>query len=317
MRTATFIAAAILSGCLASLAGGAEPPPQVMDELVVTGERAGPGMWRVSRGDAQVWILGSISPLPQGITWRPQQVERVLDSSGQVLVQKPLDVGVARVLWLLIAERSLLMVRGGQRVRDVMPPHLYARFAGLRAAYTDDQRKWERFRPIIAAAFLQQAAFHKVGLSTRLDLGAAVRILAKKHHVHVEEIRIAGVSDVLEALKSMSPAAENSCVEASLATVESGLPRLKDRAEAWASGAVARLQNLPEPPEIDACRAALDAGVGAADLIALARRTWLDAVEAQLRRGGVTLAVVNMDLLLGRGGMLERLRADGCDVEVQ
>jgi len=152
-------------------------------------------------------------------------------------------------------------------------------------------------------------------LSTRLDLGAAVRTLAKKHHVRIEELKIAGVRDVLDALKTMPPATENSCVEASLVTVEKDLPRLVERARAWATGDVERIGRLHEPSEVDACRAALDEGAGASDLIALVRRTWLDSLEKYLGSGGVTVAVVNMDMLLEKGGLLDELRAKGYDVD--
>ena len=286
-----------------------------MEELVVTGERTGPGMWHVHRGAAQVWILGSMSPLPKGITWRATQVEKVLDGAGQALVQKPFEIGVARILWLLITERSVLMVRGGKRLKDVLPPELHARFAAQRAKYTNDANKWERFRPLIAAAFLQQAAFHQAGLSTRLDLGAAVRTLAKKHRVRVEEVKIAGVGDVMDALKVLPPATENACVDASLVTVERDLPRLLDRAQAWASGNIERIGKLREPAEVDACRAALDSGVGAADLIARIRRTWVGTIEKYLQTPGVTLVVLNMDMLLEPGGVLDELRALGYDVD--
>jgi uncharacterized protein YbaP (TraB family) len=192
---------------------------------------------------------------------------------------------------------------------------LYARFAVQRAKYKADSDKWERYRPIIASAFLQQAAFHQVRLSTRLDLGAAVRTLAKNHHVHVEELKIAGVHDVLDALKTMPPATENACVEASLATIERDLPRLVERAQAWATGNVERIEALQEPPEVDSCRAALDEGAGPSELIALVRRTWLESMEKYLRGGGVTVAVVNMDLLLEKGGLLDELRAKGYDID--
>ncbi|HSY96844.1 MAG TPA: TraB/GumN family protein [Steroidobacteraceae bacterium] len=292
----------------------ADQPP-LMEELVVTGERTGPGMWHVHRGAAQVWILGSMSPLPKGITWRATQVEKVLDGAGQALVQKPFEIGVARILWLLITERSVLMVRGGKRLKDVLPAELHARFAAQRAKYTNDANKWERFRPLIAAAFLQQAAFHQVGLSTRLDLGAAVRTLAKKHRVRVEEVKIAGVGDVMDALKVLPPATENACVDASLVTVERDLPRLLDRAQAWASGNIERIGKLREPAEVDACRAALDSGVGAADLIARIRRTWVGTIEKYLQTPGVTLVVLNMDMLLEPGGVLDELRSLGYDVD--
>lgn len=286
-----------------------------MDDLVVTGERPGPGLWHVHRGGAQMWIMGSMSPLPKGITWRSKQVEQLLDSTNQVLVQKPFEIGIARILWLLITEHSVLMLTGGKRLKDVLPAELHARFATQRAKYTSDPNKWERFRPLIAAAFLQQAAFHKVGLSTRVDLGASMRSLAKKHHVEVEEIKIAGVSDVMEALKTLPPATENACVAASLVTVESDLPRLVDRAQAWADGNVERIEKLREPAEVDACRAALDAGVGAADLIARMRRTWLSAIETHLQDREVTVAVVNIDMLLEPGGLLDELRAKGYEVD--
>src|SRR3979490_685458 len=236
--------ASLLAAGLLSTACRAEQPPQVMDDLVVTGERPGPGLWHVHRGAAQVWIMGSMSPLPKGITWRSKQVERVLDGTNQVLVQKPFEIGIARILWLLITERSFLMVTGGKRLKDVLPADLHARFASQRAKYTNDPNKWERFRPLIAAAFLQQAAFHKVGLSTRLDLGAAMRTLAKKHGVRLEEIKMAGVGDFMDALKTLPPATENICVAASLVTVEHDLPRLLERAQAWASGNVEEIAKL-------------------------------------------------------------------------
>src|ERR1700686_5525827 len=224
LATATLIAAGMIAGgLLAAACRAGDTPPQTMDELIVTGEHTGPGMWHVHRGAANLWILGSMSPLPKGITWRSKQLEQLLDSTNQVVVPKPFEIGIVRVLWLLITERDLLMVRGGKRLKDVWPPNLHVRFALQRAKFTADSDKWERYRPIIAAAFLQQAAFHQVGLSTRLDLGAAVRMLAKKHHVRIEELKIAGVHDVLDALKTMPPATENSCVEVCLVTVEKHL----------------------------------------------------------------------------------------------
>jgi uncharacterized protein YbaP (TraB family) len=38
-------------------------------------------------------------------------------------------------------------------------------------------------------------------------------------------------------------------------------------------------------------------------------------MDQHLQNGGVTLAVVNMDMLLGHGGLLDDLRAKGYEVE--
>ena len=292
-----------------------DAPAPVLDEMVVTGERTGPEMWHVHREASDLWILGSMSPLPKGITWRSKQFEQVLEHTNQVVIPKPFEVGIARILWLLITERDILLVRGGKRLKDVMPPALYARFSALREQYHESSDKWEHYRPIIAAAFLQRTVFHAANLSTRLDLGAAVRMLAEKHKVRVEELKIAGVHDALDALKTMPPATENACVEASVVTMEKDLPRLRDRADAWASGNIERIRSLREPSEVDACRAALDAGTGAAELIATVRRTWVDNMDHYLHHDGVTVAVVNMDMLLEKGGILDELRAKGYAIE--
>jgi uncharacterized protein YbaP (TraB family) len=309
---ALLLAAALLG---AALGRAAEEGPPVLDEVVVTGERTGPGMWHVRHGSANLWILGSMSPLPKGITWRSKQFEGLLATTNQVVIPKPFEIGIVRILWLLITQRDLLMVQGGKRLKDVMPPDLYARFAAQRAKYNTDAAKWERYRPIVAAAFLQQAAFHQVGLSTRLDLGAAVRTLAEKHGVRVEELKIAGVRDFLDALKDMPRATENACVAASLVTVEKDLPRLVERAQAWASGNVERIAKLHEPPEVDDCRAALEEGAGASELISLVRRSWLDRMEKYLQGDAVTVAVVNLDMLLEKGGLLDELRAKGYAID--
>jgi uncharacterized protein YbaP (TraB family) len=286
-----------------------------LDEVVVTGERAGPGLWHVQGHGGEAWILGTISPLPHGISWRSLEVERTLAKTKVVLLGKPFELNVFRVLWLFITERSLLMVPGGRTIKDVMPPDLYARFALLRSKYAKDPDEWARYRPIIATGFLERAAFHQAGLSARLDIGAEVRDLAHKHDVRVEEVKVAGLGDFLAALKAAPPETEEKCVAGALATIETGLPRLVARAQAWITGDVELIQSLPEPGEVDSCVAALASYPRAADLLAQIRGTWLDALEAHLRRGQPALAVINMDLLLQPGGLFEELRTAGYTVD--
>jgi uncharacterized protein YbaP (TraB family) len=314
LATALLTIAAAAAGFWMEAAAADETAAKV-EEIVVTGERAGPGLWHVYKGSAQLWIFASISPLPKDMTWRSKQLEAILDGTDQLLVAKPFEIGVARALWLLVTQRELLMAGHGKRLKDVMPADLHERFAVQRARFTKDADKWEKYRPIIAAAFLQEDALHAVGLSTRLDLTDEVRSLARKHRVHVEEFKIAGLHDVLDALKTLPRATEQKCVAASLATIETGMPRLIERAQAWATGDVQRIQSLPESGEVAECRAAITVDPGAGDLLALLRQTWLENMERHLQAGGVTLAVVSMDMLLESGGFLDELRAHGYTID--
>ena len=311
---AVLSSAALLLGELPWPACGAEPPTNV-EEIVVNGERAGPGLWHVHKDSAQLWIFGTVSPLPKDMTWRSKQLETVLSGTDQLLVAKPFEIGMARALWLLVTKRDLLMAGRGKKLKDLMPADLHERFALQRSKITKDSEKWEKFRPIIAAAFLEEDALHAVGLSTHLDLAEEVRSLARKHHVRIEEFKIAGLHDVLDALKTLPRETEQKCVAASLATIEVGLPRLQQRAQAWATGDVQRIESLPESAEVAACRAAVTVNPGAGDLLALLRKTWLENMERHLQSGGVTLAVVSMDMLIGPGGYLDDLRARGYAID--
>jgi uncharacterized protein YbaP (TraB family) len=312
---ALVLAGVVMPAALLSSAMAADEPTAKLEEIVVNGERAGPGLWHVYRGSAQLWIFGTVTPLPKDMTWRSKQLEAILDGTDQVLVAKPFEIGIARALWLLVTQRDLLMVGHGKKLKDVMPADLHERFAVQRAKFTKDSDKWEKYRPIIAAAFLEEDALHAVGLSTRLDLTDEVRTLARKHRVHIEEFKIAGLHDVLDALKTLPQPTEQKCVAASLATIETGLPRLMDRAQAWATGDVLRIQSLPESAEVAACRAAITVDPGAGDLLALLRQTWLENMERHLQGGGVTLAVVSMDMLIESGGFLDALRAHGYTID--
>ncbi len=279
------------------------------------GEAAGPGLWHVRHGAAELWIFGTASPLPKDMTWRSKQLESILDHTDRVLATKPVDLSFARALWLMVTQRDLLLAGHGKRLKDLMPADLYARFAVQRAKYVHNPDKWEKYRPIIAAAFLEEEALHQVGLSTHLDLGEEVRSLARKHRVHVDEIKVAGWHDVLDALKTLPRDTEYKCVGASLATLETGLPPLVERAAAWATGNIEKIQSLPEPREVSECRGAIMGGGTAGDLLAQLRRTWLSRVVEQLDGQGTTVAVVSIDLLLQPGGFIDELKTRGYTVE--
>src|SRR5689334_12420411 len=66
------------------------PALQEFAEVVVTGEQPGPALWRVQSGEHVLWRLGGVSQLPGKVTWRSRQLETVLATSQEVIV----DFGV-------------------------------------------------------------------------------------------------------------------------------------------------------------------------------------------------------------------------------
>lgn len=63
------------------------PPPVVdLEAMVVRGVQPGPGLWKVSKGDHVLWILGTQSPLPKRLQWQSSEVETIIGQSQQVLM---------------------------------------------------------------------------------------------------------------------------------------------------------------------------------------------------------------------------------------
>lgn len=305
---ALFVAAVLLAGAAAAADSS-------LDEVVVTGARTGPPLWQV-RGTAPaatVWILGTVSPLPAGMTWRAGDVLRVLASADSVLLAKPREITLPRAFWMLLTQRDLLMLPGGKTLADALPADLYARFCAERTRYGQGPRKWERYRPLIAGALLEEVALEAHGLSQRLDASLAVRRLAHEHHVAIDEVKIPAAPDLLAALRGIDAGTESECLAAIVATVADGIPLLRERALAWSRGDLEKLRALPASSEAT-CATLVAADTRAGNLLALTRHEWLEKLESHLRAGGSAIAVVEMDLLLGDSGLMAALRADGFSV---
>ncbi|CAJ24453.1 GumN protein (fragment) [Xanthomonas euvesicatoria pv. vesicatoria str. 85-10] len=113
----------------------ATPAPAVVDleAMVVRGVQPGPGLWKVSKGDHVLWILGTLSPLPKRLQWQSTEVETIIGQSQQVLaaptVQVDADMGFFGKLTLLPSAMKAMKNEDGRELRDILPADLYARWS--------------------------------------------------------------------------------------------------------------------------------------------------------------------------------------------
>ena len=90
----------------------AQTPEEPLEEITVTGEYAGPGMWQVTHPDHPghtLWIVGDPPPLRNRLRWHSQKVERVASQSQEILMEPGVSlqpdekIGVFRMLTLVPA----------------------------------------------------------------------------------------------------------------------------------------------------------------------------------------------------------------------
>lgn len=324
----------LLLGCggaaaqaLPAAAAPAEEEIVDMDTLVVSGAQPGPGMWKVSRGENTLYILGTLSPLPRRMEWIPDEVEKTI-AQAQAVIDPPsvdFDAGVGFFRGMLLLP-SLLKARRdpqGRTLQETLPPELYARWALLKQRYIGRDAGVERWRPIFAAQELYEAAIRRAGLSQKNIVTPVVERAARKHRVPRVSTRVEyKVANAKATIREFNATAldDVACFEKTLARIETDLGAMRERANAWAVGDVAALRNLAQEDQFVACINAvietdLARKLGAEDLRARLSGAWMAAAEDALARHEVSFATLPMPFLLRPDGFLERLRAKGYAIE--
>jgi hypothetical protein len=303
-----------------------EPP---LEEVLVTGQQPGPGLWRVTRpGDASghvLWILGNHSPLPKKMQWRSGEVELVLASSQEVLAPVSVNASVGPLGGITLLP-SLVGARrnpNDEQLRDVLPPDLYARWLVLKARYLGNDDDVEQWRPIFAAQELYRAALKQKGLVPYEGVWPTVEKLARRARVKVVQteldLKVEKARAAIRDFKTM-PLSDVECFARTMQRLESDLDLMRERANAWSVGDVTRLRSLAPVERASACIGViLDSSVmkerGYGDMLERLENLWVAAAEQSLARNTSTVAVLSVDEILKPNGYVARLREKGYVIE--
>jgi len=307
---------------LVTLPAGAD---DALEEVLVTGQQPGPGLWRVTRADDPhghvLWILGNYSPLPKNMTWRSNELAAVLTASQSVLA--PVSVSAsAGPLGGVTLLPSLIGVRNNpddKRLQEVVPADLYARWLPLKARYLGSDGRVEAWRPIFAAQELYRAALKKNDLVPYDGVWPAVAKLARKARVPITEpeieLKVEKARATIKEFKS-TPLSDVECFSRTLQRLETDLDLMRERANAWAAGDVARLRRLAPIERASACiGVVLESSFmqqrGLGDVLERTRNAWVAAAEKSLASNESTVAVLSVDEILKPDGYVAQLKSRG------
>ena len=294
--------------------------------VVVTGEQPGPGLWLVRKGGHDLWILGTLNPLPAGMRWQSKQVEQVIANAQEVIraprVSFDVKVGFFRGLTLLPSMLGARKNPDGKTLQQVVSPESYARWKALKARYIGNDGGVEKWRPLFAAQELYKEAMKKSGLDNAKSVWPVIDKAIETHHPNVtvvkEEIVVKDPKPLLKEF-SKTTLDDIACFENTMTRIETDLDAMRARANAWATGDMAALQSLPPAYQWEACSSAItEAGIGKrlgfGDANEKVRGKWLAAADAALEKNAVTFASLDMKDLAGPNGFLARFKAKGYTV---
>jgi hypothetical protein len=313
----------------------AQTSEEPLEEVVVTGEYAGPGMWQVTHPDHLghiLWLVGEPPLLPKQMRFRSQQVERVALQSQEILTQPGVSlkpdkkVGVFRMLTLVPAALKLRKNPDKATLRELLPPDVYARWLVQKKLYLGRDSGVEKMRPFLVAEKLRDAAIKKLQLGYGGSWGDIWKLVqAKKIPITSPSLEFTFKTEGLRGqLKAFSreKLADEECFAQTVELTEalSNKEVQGDRARAWATGDLTKLKELPAlpNPEPSCEQAVVNALAMATPIPANVREQmeelWFAAADKALTKNASTLAFVQMSALLGERGYLETLRKRGYEI---
>ncbi|WP_157956510.1 TraB/GumN family protein [Dyella sp. C11] len=331
-KTALWLAALLLTTSAlaqqAPVSSSTAPAPAAparavdLQTITVRGEQPGPALWQVRRGDHVLWIIGTMSPLPKHAEWQWTKLEAALGRSTELLEAPSARLRMPPSLFSRLAlQPSAKLNPGGATLQHLLPPDMYQRWLVLRHQYLGDDDALEFQRPIIVAQQLYEKAMAAEDLTNDVDLESIVERLARKHGTRLIGVRYELLITHAPPTKTADQDQQQgiACLDETMHMVENDLPKLTQRANAWATGDMKTLQELMPQKRYEPCIVAAINGdfehqLNIPDLPQRIEAAWMDAAEQAMVRNRSTVAILSIDQLLSSDGYLAKLKARGFTV---
>lgn len=296
------------------------------EKVVITGQRPGPGLWKVSKGGHVMYVFADYSPLPIKMEWRSHEVESILSKSQEYL-PKPM-FGMTLSLWGKMKVLPLAIGfqdnPDGAKLVDVLPAETYDRWQVLKAKYIGKNDGIERQRPYFAAQKLYQSGLEKNGLTARTTVTETIDRIAQQYKVKTTSSSVENeLEDPYRTVKAIkdAPGTDVKCFVKTVDRLESDIDALRARANAWAIGDMRKITSLDFAGREEACKEALtkNTAIQANAQFRNAEQTimnkWLANAERALEANDSTFAVLSLPIVLDPKGPLAQLKAKGYQVE--
>ena len=320
-RALLLAASVVVPAAIAQENDESQPTPVdvVEEEIQVVGDLPGPPLWKVTKDDHVLWILGIPRLVPNDLLWHPDSVEQALARSSEYLPAPSLRVSLINPVkaWRLIKRIRRIPDRG--TLEGVLPEDLYQLFSETRLRYAPKRDNLEELRPSVAAEELFASAAQSAGLESGRTIGRAIEKRAKKHDVKKVPAHLSERykdSPLFDSTQEMSPDVEQTCLQAGLQGLDALLEEHTRLAAAWAVGDMASLRAHPGDSATRACdsfRLAFDPEV-LSQTESRSWKLWLENVDRALTDNDSTFAILPLGHLLRADGLLSQLRQRGYEI---
>ncbi|MEI9990975.1 MAG: TraB/GumN family protein [Rhizomicrobium sp.] len=306
--------ASALAVALTAAAPAPSPAPiqdwSNIETVVVTPQAAGPALWHIATATSEVWILPTVSPVPQDLAWDSKFVSDEIKGSKVLLLPPRATLGVFEGLWFWMTGMDALEQPDGTALEATLPEPLKNRFVAARTHIGEDADRYAKFLGGVAALRLEGDYFRFAKLTPN-GPQRTVEAIAAHAGVPVRTTATYPAMDVIRDIPKMTAAAHLACLDFALKDIDTASAHAAAAAQAWADGDLAGVKAHYLETRLDDC---LQQNSAYSVLRETANRDMTNAILEALKKPGKTFAVMPMGFFLRKGGVLERLEAAGLTV---
>lgn len=278
-----------------------------VDEIVVTARRTDAPIWEVTRGDSTLILVGDIRGVPRDLDWRPEALEAATRRAQRIVYPQMGSVSVADVLRLVWRIRTIGRLPKGTTTADYLEPAVQARLEAAMADQKNDRWRTESLISLSMDLMNDKASYG--GGRTR-NAADVIAKAAREAGIPGRPVGTVRGAEIVDSLITAPPPTYAACLERALSAAEVGPEGAAARIADWRARRVPEVMAQPLEQALGLCWP-----WGDPDFALLLRRQWTEAVQTALGEPGVTMAVAQLRVLAEPDGVLDRLEAQGYEIE--
>jgi len=293
---------------------------KTIEEVIVSGRRPGPPLWRLENGDNTLWVFAIVDTVPKSLEWDSSGIEHVLSESQQYFppINRSVSASILnpiKAIGMLRRFNKLKKIPDDRTIKNYLSIQEYEKFSRLKAQYTPGNKKIEKLTPVFAADTLFKGAKQEYGLVDSRKISKAISKLAKRNKLEITKIKARENIEskpIFEALENLSDAEHSECLSLVMDTLDDDVGSLINYALLWADGDPQALidNSIPRLQESSCAEFFLNSDQ-AQRLIRQTEEAWLSATQQALKSNLSSFAVLGLHDVIEPDGLLNRLAARG------
>lgn len=278
----------------------------VTDSIEIHPNRIGPVLWRLTKGESTVWVLGILPAQYEDTRWDDTRLRRIMRGSRVMIL--PVAPKADEAAIALAKAAAYLPV--GQHLSDVVSPGAYDRFRQTVTHENLSLNAYTRMRPQTAGNDLYRDVLAKQQLTTSMP--EYIGHMAQKQKVPVIRAGEVDGSVLTKHVSNLDAAAGEACLVNYLDGIDYDETIFPKAVTAWGKGDIKTvIADYQDQPFLACDLANPDS---AAFIQTYAVDMMVDALNVELATPGKSMAVVDISDLLRKGGVLDKMRAQGIEV---